>query len=116
MQVNLMRAQTTLLREATFNLIPAGPIAQVDDHLFRESVRELSAGRYVHIIQSVEGFVDWPQRAFGSITPCGPDWVRTVADSIEAARSSLQQRDGFVEGMTLWLAGGWGAGRSFILN
>ena len=113
LQRNLLEAQTGLLRQAAFGLIADGPVRLVDDHLYREAVRELSTGRYVHVIQSVDGFADWPRRAFGAITPCGPEWVGAIEKTIRDTSSVVRQRQNFIEGMTLWLPSGWGGGRSF---
>jgi hypothetical protein len=116
LQENLLDAQAKLMRQGAFKLIPPGRIRQIEDHLYREGIQEFCPGRYLHVIQSTDGFSDWPRRAFGSITGCGPKWVAKIVNSIREYSSSLRQRDGFVEGATLWLPGGWGAERGFSYN
>jgi hypothetical protein len=113
LQVGLLQAQAALLRQSNFKLIPYGKIKRVEDCLYVEAACQLSSGRYVHIIQSADGFETWPERAFGSVVPSDPAWVERVVSNMREAREAFRAWDGFVEGMTLWLAGGWGAGRSF---
>ena len=113
LQVGLLQAQAVLLRQSNFKLIPSGKISRVEDCLYVEGTCELSSGRYVHIIQSVDGFEAWPGHAFGSVMPSGPAWVERIISSMRKMREAFRTRDNFIEGMTLWLAGGWGAGRSF---
>jgi hypothetical protein len=113
LQANLLQAKTALLRQTGFEIIATGPIRMVEDQLFRESVHELSTGRYVHVIQSMDGFANWPERAFGAVTGCGPEWVRAIEQSMREARAEIRRRPNYADGMTVWLPAGWGAGRSF---
>jgi|SRR5579862_5759268 len=112
LQAGLMQAHGMLLRQSNFKLIPYGKVTRVEDYLYVEAVAEVSRGRYIHIIQTAHGFERWPTDAFGSVVPCAPALVERVVSSMRDSRKTFRARDDFVEGMTLWLAGGWGAGHS----
>lgn len=110
---NLLQSQAYLLKQGNLNIGGLPPIRRLANHCYCESTRELSAGRYVHVIHSVAGFGQWPSRAFGTVTPADPEWRETVFKSIREARARVSALPGFVEGITVWFAGGWGAGHSF---
>jgi hypothetical protein len=112
LQVSLMSAHGVLLQQSNFKLIPFGKVSRIEDYLYAEAAAEISPGRYVHIIQTVDGFGRWPADAFGSTVPCAPALVERVLSGMRSAREAFRANDDFVEGMTLWIAGGWGAGRS----
>jgi hypothetical protein len=111
--LNLLKAQRGLLVQSNFHPIPSGLARICDDHLYCETTTELSAGRFVHVILSVDGFKGWPDQAFGSITSSSPEWVNTIVNAMRKAKAAAVASPGFVEGMTLWMCAGWGAGRSF---
>ena len=113
LQFNLLRAENLVLRQSSFRLLPNGNVGEIDGHFLQEGMHELSAGRYVHVIHSAEGFEGWPHRAFGRITPATPVWVEAIVRSMRHARRAVSAKQGFIGGMTVWLAGGWGVGRSF---
>ena len=107
----LLEAQTKLVEESGFVRI-RGPVRAVGEVcLFREGCFEESAGRYIHIVQIADGFHDWPKTAFGDAT----EYPHLVGDelikSIRSAKSHMETLDGYREGMTLVLLGGWGAPR-----
>ena len=110
---NLLRAQAHLLKQGNVDLGGLPPIHRAPNYYYCESTRELSAGRYVHVIHSVAGFEQWPSRAFGSVTPASPEWQEAIFKSIREERARVSALPGFVEGITIWFAGGWGAGHSF---
>ena len=112
LKYDLMWMQALLLRQGNFRLLPNGPVREIDGKLIHDMLHELSGGRYVHVIQSLDGFEGWAERGFAGV-PCTPDWVEAIMSRIRAARAAASARAGFVEGMTVWLTGGWGAGRSF---
>ena len=101
------------LKLANFPLSNVGAIIRAGDDIYREWVHELSAGRYIHIIQTTDGFAGWPRRSFGSVTPCGPELAKAIADAVRTQSSQLRLKDGFKEGTSFWITGGWGSGRGF---
>jgi hypothetical protein len=116
LQRNLLRAQANLLMEGGFDLVPISNVKTCEDQIYCEAMKEISAGRYLHIVLSVDGFRHWPHRAFGSVTRCEDDWINKILQNMSAAKRTTSERAGFVGGMTLWMASGWGSGRSFSFN
>lgn len=94
------------LKEGTADVVNHGGQPALD------YVVELSAGRFCHVLETIDDFEDWPERAFGSDRPCSPVVVSAFAKSISQARATARDAQGFREGFSLWLAGGWGSGRS----
>lgn len=113
LHMNLLQAKRGLLVQSNFHPIPAGPIKIGDDQLYCETITELSAGRFLHVILSVDGFAGWPARTFGAVTPSSREWVDTIIGAMRKAKATAAENPGFVEGMTLWICAGWGGGRSF---
>jgi hypothetical protein len=113
LHMNLLEANRGLLVQSHFHPIPAGPIKIGDDQLYRETIIELSAGRFLHVILSVDGFAGWPARTFGAVIPSSPEWVDTIIGAMRKAKVTAAASSGFIEGMTLWICAGWGGGRSF---
>lgn len=113
LHLKLLEAKARLLSQSGFRPIPTGRTNLCDDQLYSEAVVELSAGRFLHVILSVDGLAGWPNRAFGSSTPSSRELVDTIIGSMQRARAEAVANPNFTEGMTLWLCGGWGAGRSF---
>jgi hypothetical protein len=107
---HLLEEQTELVRHSGFvrvrdmEHIPATPPSM------RQSLYETSSGRYIHLIQTIDDFPDWPARAFGESKPYSAEWVEAIIGSMRSAKRFAEQQAGFVEGMTLWLIGGWGSG------
>lgn len=113
LHMGLLRAKAGLLIQSSFRPLPDGLTRLCDDQLYCETSVELSAGRFLHVILSVDGFSGWPDRAFGSVTSSSPEWVDAVTGAMRRAKATASENPGFVEGMTLWMCAGWGAGRSF---
>lgn len=113
LQANLFRAKAKLLRDSSFRYIPTGQVSEADGLMYCERTFEISKGRYLHVIFSVDGFEGWPQRVFGSVTPHSESWTKTLLERMRAAKATAVATAGFKEGMTLWMPSGWGAGRSF---
>jgi hypothetical protein len=113
LQHGLLHAGAMLMRQSGFGLRPAGNIQRCDDQLYRETMFELSPGRFVHLVQSADGFSHWPHVGFASMLPCTQKWMETLQASMQKAKADAQNREGFVEGVTIWIVGGWGCGRGF---
>ncbi len=73
---------------------------------------EISAGRFCHVLETVDDFEGWPQRGFGSERPASTSSEAAFARSVAGARAAARDIPGFRQGFTLWLAGSWGAARS----
>jgi len=116
LQFNLLKAKAGLLDQYNFRPVPSGEVRTGDDHIYCETLIELSAGRFLHVILSVDGFRGWPQRAFGSVLPCSQEWIETLVGTMREAKARASANPGFVEGMTLWMPAGWGGGRSFAFT
>lgn len=112
----LLTAHSERVRESGFarvegHIEPVGKACLIQQYFFEES-----AGRYVHVLLLADGFLDWPQKAFGS-TVDQPNAVGdAVIQSIRSAKSFMEKCEGYIEGMTLLLSGGWGGGRSISLD
>lgn len=107
----LLLKQGADVSESAFLDLDPVPVVHMAGQPVRDFTFEISAGRFVHVIQTADGFEDWPHRGFGATTPCPDELVSALRGSISAARDHATSQPGFVEGMTLWLAGGWGSGR-----
>ncbi|MFT4277548.1 MAG: hypothetical protein QM576_14435 [Rhodopseudomonas sp.] len=116
LQFNLLKAKADYLNQFNFRPIPSGEVQRGDDHLYCDTTIELSAGRFLHVILSVDGFRGWPYRAFGAMTQCSEEWAGILLDRMRAAKSHATSSPSFVEGMTLLLASGWGAGRGLAFT
>lgn len=79
-------------------------------------VIEISAGRFCHVLETVDDFEGWPNRAFGSDRPCSASAEAAFAVSVAQARTAAQSAQDFREGFSIWLAGGWGSGRSMPIH
>lgn len=67
-------------------------------------------------MQTIDSFADWPQRAFGEPKPYSAEWTKAVVESMHSAKQFAEKQAGFVEGMSLWLIGGWGSGYNVRLE
>jgi hypothetical protein len=77
---------------------------------------EISAGRFCHVLETMDDFGDWPDRTFCSGRRCSPQAEMALAQSIANARTAARNAPDFREGFSLWLAGGWGSGRSIAAH
>ncbi len=84
--------------------------------LMRHALHQISTGRYVHVVQTVDDFAGWPTPAFGSTLPHPPEWLALIARSIRAAKRYMEAQEDFAGGITLWLMSGWGRSRSIDLD
>ncbi|CAM3121660.1 hypothetical protein EJ082_15135 [Brevundimonas diminuta] len=112
MAMRMLSIQHDRLTECGF--LKDGPEAIVDHggQPALDRLIELSPGRFCHVLETVDGFDGWPERGLGSDTACPPAHEAAFARSVAEARSAARGSDDFREGFTLWLAGGWGAGRN----
>ncbi|MBA4801053.1 MAG: hypothetical protein H2040_04265 [Euryhalocaulis sp.] len=104
------------LNASGFINIPPSPVKEIGGLLIRECLLEYSKGRWVHIIQSMDGFDQWPNASFGSTIEYSKEVMEYFASSEKKASEFAQQRSGFVHGLRLWLPGGWGRGASIEAN
>ncbi|MCY1646648.1 hypothetical protein OVA11_06035 [Caulobacter sp. SL161] len=116
MAVSMLAIQHNRLSECGFLEESRPPLAKLGDQPAADYVIELSAGRLCHVLATVDGFDDWPERGFGSERPCSAELEAAFARSVTEAREGAQGVEGFREGFTLWLAGSWGASRSMPIE
>ncbi|QTD57300.1 hypothetical protein [Parasphingorhabdus cellanae] len=88
------------------------PDMPVGELLIRQSVKEISAGRYVHTVLAVDGFNTWADEGFSGTTAYENRFADAVFDGARFAKKAAENRPGFKEGLTLLLLGGWGQGRA----
>jgi len=112
MAVRMLLIQHDRLTECNFLKEGKAEIADHGGQPALDDLTEISAGRFCHVLETVDDFEDWPHRAFGGDRPCSPSFEVAFAQSVAEARATAQQAQDFREGFTLWLAGGWGSGRS----
>lgn len=112
MSVRMLSIQHDRLTECGF--LKDGPEAMVDHGGLPALDRlvEISPGRFCHVLETIDGFDGWPDRGLGSDTACSSAQEAAFARSVAEARAAARGSDDFREGFTLWLAGGWGAGRN----
>ncbi|WP_128963003.1 hypothetical protein [Bradyrhizobium guangzhouense] len=113
LQFNFLNAEAEYLYQSNFPCIPKGKTAFCDDQLYCEQLFEISTGRFLHVIFSVDGFAGWPDEAFASIKDTDLSWIEMLEASMLKAQSVAKASPNFVNGMTLWMCAGWGAGRRF---
>jgi hypothetical protein len=112
-QYNFLNAEAEYLYQSNFPHIPKGKTAFCDDQLYSEQLFEISTGRFLHVILSVDGFARWPAEAFASIKDTDASWIEMLEGSMLRAQSAAKASPNFVGGMTLWMCAGWGTGRRF---
>lgn len=88
------------------------PDMPIGEQLVRQSVTEISAGRYVHIILAVDGFGTWANEGFSGTTAYEERFSSALFKGVRFAKNVAEKRAGFKEGLTVLLLGGWGQGRS----
>lgn len=114
LRLRMLQVQSRLVGDSGFletSDVRPRPIA---GHPGREYLQQISAGRYLHVIETIDDFTDWPNRAFGSQTACDEALVEAVAAGVRGARDQAEGIAGFQEGLTIWLAGGWGSARGVL--
>jgi len=112
----LLEEHAELIRHSGFVRVREMEHVPTTPPSMRQSLYETSAGRYIHVIQTIDDFADWPTRAFGEPKPYSAEWVKAIVGSMRSAKQFAEQQVGFVEGMTLWLIGGWGSGYNVRLE
>lgn len=88
------------------------PDMPVGDQLVRQSVEEISAGRYVHVFLAADGFGTWADEGFSGTTAYEERFSVALFESVRFAKNAAEKRPGFKEGLTILLLCGWGQGRS----
>lgn len=88
------------------------PDIPVGELLIRQSVMEVSSGRYVHIVLATDGFGTWGEKGFSEVTPYSQSFADVVFEGARLAKKTAEQRHGFKEGLTVLVLGGWGQGRT----
>lgn len=116
MEVSMLAIQHDRLCECGFLEEGKPPLTDFGGQPALDYVIELSAGRFCHVLETVDDFEDWPNRAIGSERPSPANVEVAFARSVADARTAAQGAEDFREGFTLWLAGSWGAARSMPLD
>lgn len=111
LQAFLLMAQGEVVDESGFLSLHDQPLSTLAGQAVRDLLHTISPGRFVHILQTADDFEDWIRRGF-SYAPCGEAFSAGVGQSISAARAKAQADPEFRSGCSIWIAGGWGAGRS----
>jgi hypothetical protein len=112
LQAAMLLIQHDRLNESGFVKDEAESIVNRGGQPALDRLIELSDGRFCHIIETVDDFEGWPNREFGGNRPCTPAFEAAFVRSVATARSAARGAADFREGFTIWLAGGWGSGRS----
>ncbi|MCJ8159946.1 hypothetical protein, partial [Sphingomonas sp. LaA6.9] len=119
MQNNLRRhlldVQTERVQESGIARFRSVRVQKVKDQPVRQTVHEESAGRYVHILQIVDSFSEWPEKAFGSVFADDEVTTALVTEGAKAAQKFASARGNFREGISVIFLGGWGRGRSLSI-
>lgn len=88
------------------------PVLSVKGQPVRQSLYEESAGRYVHLLQVVDPFDDWPNLGFGNVVPDNAGTTALIVESAKALRKLAMQQENFREGISFVVLGGWGRARA----
>lgn len=113
---NLIKEQQQLVSHGGFVRLEGIERSPQRAGSFRQGLYEASAGRYIHVLQTMDDFSAWPRHAFGQPRPYPKEWAKAIIESIRSAKRFSEKQSGFVEGMTVWLIGGWGSGYSLSLE
>lgn len=113
---NLLQEQLELVKHGGFVRVDGIEHSRSTQGSFQQWLYEVSAGRYVHVLQTMDDFSAWPQHAFGEPRPYPEERARAIIESIRDAKRFAEQQSSFVEGMSVWLIGGWGSGYSLRLK
>jgi hypothetical protein len=116
LQLRLLLKQGADVSDSGFLEIDREKVIPLGGQPARDFVYEISSGRFVHVIQTVDSFDGWPDRAFGSTTSCPNDLLEAIKESVKSVRDHTRNQPEFTDGITLWLAGGWGAAQSVRLD
>ena len=84
------------------------------DGYCREHIYRLCEGRYIHAIQSIDGFAAWPKNAFCADGDVGSNaFGNALAGAIATAQAEIEAKADFVAGVSFVFLSGWGSGHSF---
>ena len=112
LQFAMLLKQGRDVEDTAFLKLEGTPVQTLGGDPARDFTLEISSGRYLHVVQTADTFENWPARAFGIVTPCSEALQTALARRVGAVQAFARAQSGFVEGMTLWLAGGWGSARA----
>ncbi|MDO6415349.1 hypothetical protein Q4F19_13225 [Sphingomonas sp. BIUV-7] len=115
LRVNLLAAQSTLVGQGGL-VRGEGPVQPLANGFARESISELSLGRYVHALFVIEDFGAFPKDAFTFATDVDPAFGTAIADAIVAAHHHAVSQPGFRQGVTFLFLAGWGSGLNLELD
>ncbi|GAA0399336.1 hypothetical protein GCM10009093_27350 [Brevundimonas terrae] len=112
MAVSLLATQHDRLTECGFLKDAAVEVVDHGGQPAFDRLEELSPGRFCHVLETMDDFEGWPDRSFGSDRAASRAFEIDFRRSVETARARAQAATDYREGFTLWIAGGWGSGRS----
>lgn len=87
----------------TLNMQPHGTL------LAAQAVKEIDAGRYLHLLFIIDHFEGFENGDFMSMNNFG-EWSDLVAKCVDQVNAEYSARDGFREGLTMVIGCGWGRG------
>ncbi len=108
LRAELAEVHRDLIHQSRFIDIPPLKLKKQGDFLFSEVLWEESKGRWVHILQSIDGYHNWPETAFGPSQEQAEGSKVVLQKSIRSAIEYCEKQPGYREGITLWFTGGWG--------
>lgn len=111
LQRRLLDTQAEAVWDSNFARLEGFPVRRVGSFLLRSYGREVSPGRFVNFIQTMDSFENWPASAFGGVRD-QPELAVAICEVTKAAKAAFEERGNFVEGLTVCFMGGWGSGRS----
>ncbi len=106
---SLLEVQAEQLAESGFARLDLSP-TNFEGMPARSAHSEISAGRFVHYEQITGRSADWREHGFfGSLSP-DTGHAKHILAGMKRAHDLASARPGYVEGITLYLMGGWGLG------
>lgn len=111
----LLEVQAARIDEGGITRLSRLPVLSVKGQPVRQSLYEESAGRYVHLLQIVDPFDDWPNLGFGNAVPDNADTAALIVESANAFRKLAMKQENFREGISFLVLGGWGRARAFSI-
>ncbi len=87
--------------------IPYLKFQRYDGFYASETVKEIDAGRYLHLLFFIDGFKDFEKNGFTGTNP-----IEKISKHVEKSTDRIQKtysvREGFRKGLTLVISCGWG--------
>lgn len=110
----LLLVHSEIIETGSFTRM-VGPIGGFgQDGFCREHIQRLCPGRYVHVIQVIDGFAAWPRNAFCADSDVGNNtFGNALAEAIARAQAEIEAKDDFAAGVSFVFLSGWGSGHSF---